>query len=425
MKIHSALILAVALFVAPLILSQTGRSQSFQDDFNRADSAAVGNGWSDTTGNSPGNLAIQNQEVILPTPDGRAGIFRPFAFTKPIMITATVKEMNGYGGVLRRYGSGIRILNDGVLGHGYGVVVSRGDANYPSGVNLYDGETLVAQSVASFQFGPEVNVQVSFDLDGSVSGTVSDSVNCSTFSFGPRTIQSGGNNVSFDTIGCDSRSSTYVYPRMDNFSITAECIVPRNAVGLPELQWPLPGDASGYNVTDGRWDYPWISECGGLPKRHVGLDLTPKTGSALGLPVFAAADGFVVRKANVQSDEKWGDAVIIEHIDANGEKFTTGYLHIDAAKNLHARTNGKEGTRVMKGDTIGTIAAISDRNSHLHFSIRRHSYDGLSFRGALPDPAADQGDCHCKDAKNFDDPVFPENFINPLEAFTPAGGYAQ
>jgi hypothetical protein len=103
----------------------------FTNDFNRPDLPTVGNGWSDTAGNAGGNLEIKNNELTSTvTTGGNAGIFRPLAFTVPITASATLKEMNGFGGLLQRYDAGILVLNDGVRNHGYGVFFGRSDQNF-------------------------------------------------------------------------------------------------------------------------------------------------------------------------------------------------------------------------------------------------------------------------------------------------------
>jgi streptogramin lyase len=186
---------------------------------------------------------------------------------------------------------------------------------------------------------------------------------------------------------------------------------------LPILRWPLDGALSDYRVAEGRWDYDWIRDCGGLPKKHVGLDLSLDAGLILGKRVYAAFDGFIVARQNVQSGLKWGDVVVVEHLDAGGNRFTTAYLHIASNKKLNPRTTKKEGTHVNKGQMIGEVAQVSDGiNPHLHFSIRRAPFDtNISLRGALP--FVDEGDCHCTDDRRHRDPVFPEFFIDPSLTF--------
>ena len=59
-----AIIYAVATAALSLgLLGGNTYAQSFSDNFNRTDSVAVGNGWSDTAGNTAGNLSIQNDQL--------------------------------------------------------------------------------------------------------------------------------------------------------------------------------------------------------------------------------------------------------------------------------------------------------------------------------------------------------------------------
>src|SRR5207302_9079524 len=97
---------------------------------------------------------------------------------------------------------------------------------------------------------------------------------------------------------------------------------------------------------------------------------------------------------------KCGRAITIEHLDNNQHKFTTNYTHIDPISSPDIIVN----KFVTKGTLIGTVTTLHGTTTdHLHFSIRRHSYDNVANRGALPDPRADRGDCTCYDGK-YDDP---------------------
>jgi pimeloyl-ACP methyl ester carboxylesterase len=70
--------------------------------------------------------------------------------------------------------------------------------------------------------GPEIQVSVTFNLDGSVAGIVSEpapSTNTFSFSFASRTIQSTGDNFSIET---DCNPSGTVHPRFDDVTIRSE-----------------------------------------------------------------------------------------------------------------------------------------------------------------------------------------------------------
>ncbi len=198
----------------------------FVDDFNRPDSSRVGNGWLDTLGNTGGNLVIHSNEVSAPAPNGTSGIYRPFSFATPVTISATLKEENGYGGLLRRYTSNLSIANDGTLLHGYGLNFSRGDQNYPSAIYLFDGSTTVGSVTPSFQFGPAINTSFTILPDGSVVGSVSEGTDVFNFSFGPHAILSTGSNFSYATGFADPRSGTITNPRLDDLKLVSATVAP-------------------------------------------------------------------------------------------------------------------------------------------------------------------------------------------------------
>lgn len=202
---------------------------SFSDNFDRPDSSAVGNGWITSKG-SKTDLQIKNNEVT----GGSGGMYRPQPFNGPVTVSATLKEKNGYGGLLRQYGAALSILSDGDLGrgHGYGVLFSRSDQNYNnSTVALIDGLQEIIRIDSSVQYGPQIRVRVVFSLDGSVAGTVGDGANTFNFSFGPRTIQSTGANFAYFTGAPDARSAVITYPRLDDVvvSTTVAASAPQGA----------------------------------------------------------------------------------------------------------------------------------------------------------------------------------------------------
>ncbi len=180
-----------------------------------------------------------------------------------------------------------------------------------------------------------------------------------------------------------------------------DCYTGLGADGLPDLQWPLEGQKDDYKWYSGKWDYVWkFNSCGSQYKRHVGLDLSLKSGDIKGKKVFAAYDGYIKAKYFLKG---WLNAITIEHLDNNDNKFTTNYEHIEVAKGI------KENQYVTKGTLIGNVADLKISGDHLHFSIRRAPYSNTSNRGALP--VVNEKDCKCGG-----DPVFPEYFIDPSTA---------
>ena len=92
---------------------------------------------------------------------------------------------------------------------------------------------------------------------------------------------------------------------------------------------------------------------------HKGMDFS----AAVGTEVLAAVDGTVVGITHKSSDLLYGDSVTIEH--ANGVK--TVYKFIDVSDSLVV------GTRVSRGDVIGSVAAANGVENadgdHLHFEV--------------------------------------------------------
>lgn len=119
----------LVLFTLILLACQFASADTFFDDFNRPNSSSVGNGWTNTSGNVGGNLAIINNQLSAIAPGGgSAGIYRPFSFTSPVTVSAQIFEEGGFGGLLRRYTSFFSLANDGQLANGYAyfsIVVTR------------------------------------------------------------------------------------------------------------------------------------------------------------------------------------------------------------------------------------------------------------------------------------------------------------
>lgn len=88
---------------------------------------------------------------------------------------------------------------------------------------------------------------------------------------------------------------------------------------------------------------------------HAGVDIA----SALGVPVRASADGFVVA---VGPRSTYGRVVVVDH----GFGITTWYAHL-------SRYRGYLGQAVRRGDVIGYVGD-SGRSTgpHLHYEVRRH-----------------------------------------------------
>jgi hypothetical protein len=213
----------LSVSIGSATVAPKANATDFTDDFNRPDSAAVGNGWLNTSGNGGGNLAVINGQVSPVGPNITAGIYRPFESSTAVTIAATLRDSNGFGGVPYRYDRALTIRNDGRLFSGYGVGFTRGDANFAdSAVRLYDGAVIQSLS-SSFQFTSSIATTFTIKTDGSVEGVVTDQSNpTNTFHFGfaARNIQSQGSNVAYSTGAADNRASTFILPRLDDLSLS-------------------------------------------------------------------------------------------------------------------------------------------------------------------------------------------------------------
>lgn len=199
----AASLLAIAVNGTP-----AGAAVLFADDFNRPDSATVGNGWvSVTEGGGPGFLVIQDNKLINPAVP-RTGIYRPFAFDAPIRITGRLFDSDGnpsagLGGFFEGTFA-VRAGND-VLQKGYGITVNRNDA---LGGNTFlsrfdNGVQIDIVNYPAFHITSEAILDVIFALDGSMTGSLINPLTNDQFdfSFGAHTIASTGDNFMFVSPG--------------------------------------------------------------------------------------------------------------------------------------------------------------------------------------------------------------------------------
>jgi len=162
---------------------------------------------------------------------------------------------------------------------------------------------------------------------------------------------------------------------------------------IPTLKWPLAGRVSDRQVSLEFGDIWTWTYCGGLPKKHAGVDLPATKGE----DVYAPEAGIV--KAKVYNPE-WKYCVTIEH-----SGFTTVCWHVDPLVNV--------GDNVTRGQIIGSLADLG-RNTHLHFGVRASTYSDISNRGALPQIHGDSDHQDGRFTGCKSDPLFPEKFINPM-----------
>lgn len=119
---------------------------------------------------------------------------------------------------------------------------------------------------------------------------------------------------------------------------------------LSSLVWPLAADGATL-LTSGYGHRPHPSD--GLVRFHRGIDLRAIGGA----PVYAAADGRVVRSESAGS---YGWMVEIEH----GAGLRSLYAH-------HRRNLVRQGEEVRRGQVIALVGATGNATGdHLHFELR-------------------------------------------------------
>ena len=102
---------------------------------------------------------------------------------------------------------------------------------------------------------------------------------------------------------------------------------------------------------------------------HAGED----TCKAAGLPVYAVADGTVVYSAKTPDSYRWGNLILIEHVNPDGSRAVSLYGHLSADRKVAA------GQQVSKGQHIGYVgpgwtAENGNWGAHIHFAIRHGGY---------------------------------------------------
>ena len=210
-------ILIVILGTPTFALAQT----DLVDNFDRPD-GPVGNGWSNTSNNVGGDLTIRSGALTSPVaPGGEAGIYRSVNLSTPVTVSLTTTYVSGFGGIPFRYIPTIQIKSDGSLGSGYGIMPYRGDVNYSSKVLLMLNGTVLEERLASFEFQSAIDVVVTFNPDGSISGSVSAAGNAFPFTFGPRAVSLPGSNLALTLPIPDSRTAPITHATLDNFRLTS------------------------------------------------------------------------------------------------------------------------------------------------------------------------------------------------------------
>lgn len=196
----------------------------FTDDFDRPD-GAVGNGWSPLIGQGGVAMVIDDGALTAPLPEPapavHTGVYRPLDFTGPVTLECDITEANGFGGLADRYFWQFLVASDGTAGSGYGIQVYRGDQNFNnSAIVLIDNDGTVATLLSSFQFSDVLHLEVTFNPDGSVSGTVSQPGSSFDFAFPAYDFAAGGSNIALVAYDLDNTGGPYTEPTLDNLVIT-------------------------------------------------------------------------------------------------------------------------------------------------------------------------------------------------------------
>lgn len=210
---------------------------TFSDDFSRPDSPAVGNGWSDASGNPIGkSLVVAGNRLSAVAESGFCGIHRTFPLTQQIELKAVFTDKNGYGCLRLAHGVSFGIkYDDGAPNSGYRVTFSRSDQNYNnSRIALQDNGVEVASVTPSFQFGYAVTIEyLRFDPDGSVFGRISGDGATFDFSFGARVISSSGSAVCVHIGSADNRCGSQTQATVDSFQVFHTRFATHDPVPLP------------------------------------------------------------------------------------------------------------------------------------------------------------------------------------------------
>ncbi len=131
------------------------------------------------------------------------------------------------------------------------------------------------------------------------------------------------------------------------------------------LEWGWPTN-SGYIITS-TFSWRW-------GKHHDGIDIS---GTGEGSPIYAAANGVVIKSGWNAGGYGAGESIVIEH----GGGYYTMYAHM-----VNGSSRVKPGARVVKGQIIGAMGHTGwATGTHLHFAVSRGTTDhwGAQFINPL------------------------------------------
>ena len=98
---------------------------------------------------------------------------------------------------------------------------------------------------------------------------------------------------------------------------------------IPKLKWPLSTSYASRYISGYKFGDPWTAgnKCSnGTTKLHAGVDYRATAGTA----VYAPEDGYIRRIVD-DTAHGWGFAIVLEHKNPLGNKYTTVYWHVSFA----------------------------------------------------------------------------------------------
>ncbi len=181
-------------------------SQSFSDDFDRAD-GSIGNGWSHASDNSGGDMMITgfggsgDGAATNTGAGGNQGIHRTQSIGNSIRVQATITALTGSGGEPNRFESALTVNNTGTLAFvdGYGIYLNRTHGGFSnSKIQLMDnGGVGGTQLNSSFQFSSALEVDFTIFADGTITGTISEGANVFGFTYPAHVINASGTQFAY------------------------------------------------------------------------------------------------------------------------------------------------------------------------------------------------------------------------------------
>lgn len=143
-------------------------------------------------------------------------------------------------------------------------------------------------------------------------------------------------------------------------------------LGVAVAAAPSPAQAAGYQLPCSPYKlsgYDFGEWSSGMRGYHAGQDVA----CSVGTPVYAAADGQVVYSARTPDSYRWGNLILIQHVNPDGSQVTSINGHLSNDRRV------ANGQMVTKGQLIGFIGpawTLENGNwgDHLHFGLHYGPY---------------------------------------------------